>query len=396
MAANAALARAAIVAVSLLLLWRAIHVNVGLHDESGVPRVAAEPPRAGAGTGRDEDALRRLLDENPAEIAALLMIAQERERTGDLEGASKAYRVVLDLAPRDRQVLALASAHFLRRDDPAGLELLAQLADGHPAARPDVFPAMARLLASPRHRAAIARIAVRDAAWVGPFLADACRRGTDPSLIAPLVMQAAPSAKAPDAAYCVIDRLRGTGQWEQAYHLWLNLLPRERRARLGYVFNGGFETPPSHLGFDWILQQAPEKQAGHTAEIVRVPGTAGQRALRVAYNGNRQTGVPARQYLLLPEGRYELTGSGRPEGIKAARGLHWTVRCVKADQVSEIVARSERFIGSSDWRRFSLEFAADGACSGYALQLEPVLAREGEVAFVSGVAWFDDLALGWK
>jgi hypothetical protein len=114
----------------------------------------------------------------------------------------------------------------------------------------------------------------------------------------------------------------------------------------------------------------------------------------VAYTGGRQSGVPARQYLLLAPGRYELTGLARPQGIKAARGIHWTVRCVDGDKVGNAVAKSERFLGTSDWQPFSMAVEVGGACGGHVLQLEPV-AEPGQIAFVSGSAWFDDLVL-WR
>ena len=393
MTASPTLARIAVAAVSLLILWRVIHVNVGLYDDSGQPRLVPGSGMASAPSDDGQASLRRMLDENPAEIGALLAIAQERDKAGDTAGASKAYRTALGLAPLGREVLALAAAHFLRQEDPAGLELLGRLVANYPDTRGRAFPVMAELLARERFQGEFAKVASQNPAWLAPFMADACARGTDPAVLVPLVMQSSTSTHAvPAAAACVMDRLRSAGKWDEAYHLWLNLLPKERRARLGFVFNGGFEALPENAGFDWILQQSPEKQAGHTAEVVRMPGAEGQRVLRVAYNGKRQSGVPARQYLLLPPGDYELTGLARPEGIKAVRGIHWTVRCMAGAKVGAIVAKSERFLGSSDWRRFAMDVAVDGSCPGHVLQLEPV-AEEREVAFVEGTAWFDALAL---
>ena len=396
MTSNTSLARVAVATVSLLLLWRVIQVNVGLYDDSGQPRLVPGSGVASAPSGDrqadEQAALRGMLDENPAEIGALLALAQERDKAGDSAGASKAYRTALGLAPLGREVLALAAAHFLRQDDPAGLELLGRLVANYPDTRGRAFPVMAELLARERFQGAFAKVASQNPAWLAPFMADACARGTDPAILVPLVMQSSASPATAPAAACVMDRLRSVGRWDEAYHLWLNLLPKERRARLGFVFNGGFEALPENAGFDWLMQQAPEKQAGHTAEVVRMPGAEGQRVLRVAYNGKRQSGVPARQYLLLPPGDYELTGLARPEGIKAARGIHWTVRCMEGAKVGAIVAKSERFLGSSDWRRFAMDVPVDGACAGHVLQLEPV-AEDREVAFVEGTAWFDDLAL---
>jgi hypothetical protein len=381
MASSASLGRMAIVAVALLLLWRIIHVNVGLYDASGQPR---QDTRASLGD---------VIDDNPAEIAALVMLAKDREAAGDIAGASKAYRVAIDLAPLDREVLALASSHFLRQDDMVGLPLLGRLMTSYPESRKQAFAALAGLLALNRYQVAVGAMAASDPPWLAPFVADACRRGTDPALLAPLVLKVSSSGTAAHAAAaCVVDKLRAAGKWEQAYHLWLNLLPRTLRGKLGFVFNGGFELPPGPAGFDWILQQGRERATGHEAAIARAMGAEGQRALRVAYNGNRQSGLPIRQYLVLQPGRYELTGMVRLEAVKAARGINWTVRCMEGDKPRRIVARSERFQGSSPWQRFAMDVEIDGSCSGHGLQLEPV-GEDGALAFVGGTAWFDDIFL---
>ncbi len=280
MASRALLERVTVVAVALLLLWRIIHVNVGLYDASGQPH---QDTRASLGD---------IIDDNPAEIAALVMLAKDREAAGDIAGASKAYRVAIDLAPLNREVLALASAHFLRQDDVAGLALLGRLMTSYPDSRQQAFAALAGLLALNRYQVAIGAMAASDPPWLAPFVADACQRGTDPAILAPLVLKVSASdAAAPAAAACVVDKLRAAGQWELAYHLWLNLIPRTHRGKLGFVFNGGFELPPGPAGFDWRLQQGRERHTGHEAAIVRATGAEGQRALRVAYNGNRQAGL---------------------------------------------------------------------------------------------------------
>lgn len=378
---SATLTRVAIAAASLLLVWRVIQVNVVSFDETGRPRLP--------GDASPES----ILAENPAQAGALLALAQGFESDGDAAQATGAYAAALELAPMDRRVLALASAHFLRKDDPRGLEFLARLATHYPDTRPQAFPAMADILASGRHRQAWVRVIAGNPDWLGPFLANACTRGVDTEVLVPVLLdRAGKTGATPAETNCLIDRLRKDDRWEEAYHLWLNLLPRERLANVGHVFNGGFENDPGGAGFDWIPQQAAERQAGHLVEIRQTPNAVGKRALRVAYNGNRQSGLPVRQYLALPAGEYELTGRVRTEAIKAVRGIHWTVRCIQAGKVLGILASSERFMGSGEWRPFSMQVSVGESCRGQVLQLEPA-GVEGAVAFVSGTAWFDEIAL---
>lgn len=397
MFSSATMGRAAIVAVSLVLAWRVIHVNAVSFDEAGRPRLPALPSAEGTvpeeRKSLERSALERVFAANPGEVAALLMLAGEFADSGDTARATDAYRTALELAPLDRQVLSRAAVHFLRMDDPRGVEVLSRLAKHYPVARPQAFALLAQTLASGRHRAQWSGIVARNPPWLGAFVADSCARGGDPALLVPLLVGRPGAASAtPAEAACVIDRLRTDDRWEEAYLLWLGLLPPDRLGNVGFVFNGSFEFEPSGIGFDWMLSQAPERQTGHVAEIVPTQGAVDRRALRVAYNGKRQAGVPVRQFLALPAGDYELSGIVRTQGIKAVRGVQWTVRCAGKGRPPEAIASSERFLGSGEWRPFSMEVKVGASCAGQILQLEPA-GGDGAVAYISGSAWFDNLSL---
>jgi hypothetical protein len=395
--ASVSLHRMAIVAIALLLLWRIVQVNAVLYEDTGRPRLGMMTRAQAASSARDKSqettAMQRILRQNPGEVAALLMLARQLQAEGDSAAASRALRAALELAPLESGTLSLAADHFLRQGDPAAIEMLARLAEHYPGLRERVFPVLVEAIASGRHRPALDAILRRDPSWLGSFIADSCARGVDLAVVMPALLRRSASGKAaPNEVACAVERLRSSGRWDQAYQLWLNTLPRERLAEVGFVFNGGFDFLPLAGGFDWILQARPEREAGHAAQLVQAPGAAGRRMLRVTYNGRRQSGVPAQQYLALAPGRYELSGLGRPEAIKAARGIHWTLRCVEAGRPQAVFASSERFLGSSEWRRFSVEVRVAGSCPGQLLQLEPV-GDDGAVAFVSGAAWFDELRL---
>ena len=392
MSAHLSFSRLAIVAIALALLWRIIQVNAVMYEDTGRPRLArgtlAESPE---GRPSDKAALQQVLGRNPGEVAALLMLARGLEADGDEPSASRAYRVALGMAPLEIGTLSLAADHFLRRGDPGAIELLGRLAAHYPESREAVFAVLVHAMASGRYRDALDALFRDNQPWVGAFVADSCARGVDLAVLMPALLRRSASGQGVGAeTACAIDRLKAAGRWPEAYQLWLNTLPPERLRDVGFVFNGSFEFAPTDHGFDWTLQARPEREAGHAAQAFQVPGAAGKRALRIAYNGRRQSGVPARQFLALAPGRYELTGMGRPEGIKAARGIHWTLRCVESGKPQAVVASSERFLGSSEWRRFAMELLIADDCRGQVLQLEPV-GDDGGLAFVSGSAWFDDL-----
>lgn len=392
MTGDLTLSRLALVAIALALLWRIIQVNVVMYEDTGRPRVVSrellQSPQAGSS---DRAALQQVLRRNPGEVAALLMLARSLQAEGDEAGASRAFRVALGIAPLEIGTLSFAADHFLRRGDPAGIELLGRLAAHYPESREQVFAALVQVMASGRHRDALDALFRENQPWVGAFVADSCVRGVDLAVLMPALLRRSAAGQGAGAeTACAIDRLKAAGRWPEAHQLWLNTLPAERLRDVGFVFNGSFEFAPTDRGFDWILQSRSEREAGHAAQVFQVPGAAGKRALRIAYNGRRQNGVPVRQFLALAPGRYELTGMGRPDGIKAARGVHWTVRCMESGKPQGVIASSERFLGSSEWRRFAMELLIAHACPGQVLQLEPV-GDDGALAFVSGNAWFDDL-----
>jgi hypothetical protein len=213
-------------------------------------------------------------------------------------------------------------------------------------------------------------------------------------LLAPLLQKRVATRRAlPAEIDCVSEKLRASGQWQAAYQVWLNSLPRERLADVGHVFNGGFEQAASGIGFDWRTAQGPERQAGHAVEFASSSGGGvGKRALRVTYNGKRQAGPAIGQFMVVPPGRYELSGLARGEGLNSVRGVHWAVRCGDRDVRAPALGSSERFIGSSEWRAFTFPVIVPASCPGQVLELEPVGFHEG-TTYLAGSVWFDELRL---
>jgi hypothetical protein len=385
---NAAAWRAGSVAIAFLLAWRIITVNAVLYDEGGRPQL----PGVAAGEPAARAELSAALRGNPGEVAALLVLAADLEMAGDAAGAARAHEAALAIAPIDRDTLRLAAGFFLRQGRTQdAIAQLARLAEYH-GQNDAVFPVLAKLLVArdPGWNA----LAERSPPWLGAFIVAGCRQGTDPALLAPLLQKRVAARRALAAEIdCVTEKLRESGQWEAAYQVWLNSLPRERLADVGHVYNGGFEQAASGIGFDWRTPPGQERQAGHAVEFASSSGGAvGKRALRVTYNGKRQAGPAIRQFMVLPPGRYELGGLARGEGLNSVRGVQWTVRCAGREARAAALGSSERFIGSSEWRPFGFAVIVPQDCPGQVLELEPVGFLEG-TTYVAGSVWFDELRL---
>jgi len=383
---HAAAWRAGAVAIGLLLAWRIIAVNGVLYDPNGRPRLLAAQSQAAG-----EPALASILRENPAEVAALLVVAQEREARGDIEGARRAFESAARIAPIDRDTLLLSHGFFLRHQDvPQALVLLDRLVDNY-REYDRVFPVFAQLLAA--REPGMLAIAARNPAWLGAFIVDSCRRNVDPALLAPLLQQRAGAGRAQAIEVeCVVGRLRMAGKWEGAYQAWLNTLPRERLADVGFVFNGSFEFEPSGVGFDWRSAGGRQHETGNAVVFASANSGAGKRAMKVTYTGKRQSAPAVEEYLAVPPGRYELSGLARLEQLNSVRGLQWIVRCVAAEGAGRTLAASERFLAGGEWRRFRVPVEVPPDCPGQVLQLQPAGLNEG-TTYVAGTAWFDDMRL---
>ena len=373
--------RTALIVVSALIVWRIVAINAFVYEPSG--RIRAEP-----GVGSSELGAR--LRENPTDVPALLALAMRSGREGHSTRAAAQLAAARRIAPREQAVLEMqvtALAQQGRVDEAARiLSGITSSFDAH--AR--TFPVFARLLEA-RHPEFLA-LAASNPPWLGHFILDQCGRNADPRLLAPL-LQARPRPDPgvlPPEHECVIEHLRAAGEWATAYQLWLNVLPPAWLANVGFVFNGSFQRTPSGSGFDWRPNRAPERESGHAVEFAASRDAADGRVLRVAYNGKRQSSAAIREYLAAPPGRYRLTGRARIDAMNSARGVQWTVRC---GGDGRLIAASERFLGSRPWGEFGFDVDIPGECEGQALQLEAVGAEQG-TTFLSGVVWFDDLALG--
>ena len=376
-------ARIALAAIALLLLWHILHVNAVIYGDTNRPalRIPEGAPQA---------AFAAILRENPADVGALVEIGAARERAGDAQGAARAYAAALEIAPVDRVALRAAAAFDLSQGRVAqAVARLDRLAEHYPEMRAWIFPLFARIVAVAGYRGPFEDLAARATGWMGPFLAHACAQNVEPLAVAALLVRRVAAGRAhSEEIACVTERMRAAGHWDSAYQLWLNTLPRERLADVGFVFNGSFEYAPGGAGFDWIAARSPAFEV----EFPLASGAAGNRALRVTFTGKRIPGAAIRQFLALSPGSYRFFGLARLEALQSVRGVQWLVRCLDAAGRAATVGASPRFLGSSEWQAFTFDVAVPPGCLGQVLELEPAGHQEG-TTFVSGKAWFDDLRL---
>ena len=175
--------------------------------------------------------------------------------------------------------------------------------------------------------------------------------------------------------------------YELAYYTWLQFLPQDQLSRVGNLFNGNFEVPPSGLPFDWIFTAG----SGVTIGIANRADREGEHALFIEFGAGRVEDLSVSEIVMLPPGNYQFRGSYKAD-IVSQRGLQWRVVC--ANKTKTVIGESSTVIGAeAGWK--DLGFALnvpDADCPAQSVQLA-FNARSASEQFVSGSVWFDDLQI---
>lgn len=350
--------------------------------QRGVALVASEPAEA-------ERLLRAAAWANPTDALVYLALADQWVKAGRPAAAVRLAEIADALGPLRSPALARSAQFWLEQERPdRALARWRMLLRTRPETSAQLFPLLVQLAENPAARPLLQPLLADPPEWWDQFFAYAAVKATRPETAVFLYQKRNRHGTLPVAeeqrAY--LDRLWKENRWLEAYLAWLNGLDERQTKVLGHVYNGGFEAPVTHLGFDWRMSSP----RGVMVETIETYGARGEKALHVSFNGERVRFQHVLQYLFLDAGRYRLQGRGRPDGLKAERGLRWRVRCSGADA---ILAESEPFVGADEWRYFAVEFTVpDEGCPAQLLRLE--LDGRVELDFeAQGGAWFDDLAI---
>jgi hypothetical protein len=183
-----------------------------------------------------------------------------------------------------------------------------------------------------------------------------------------------------------LDWLMQRGFWDEAYARWVGWLKLAPGVPLPLLFNGGFETDPSGIGFDWRIRPT----AGVTIERQHKQGASESFALGVRFSGRRVPEINLEQRLLLSPGTYNVSFRARAEGLHSDKGLQWAVQCFAASEPATV---SDLLDGSFEWKRFEAVLTVpDGGCLSQRIWLRnPGAAAAGKD--VVGDVWFDDFAI---
>jgi hypothetical protein len=379
------------IVIALVVVWRVVvSGSATLFTGAATDARRTAPLESGA----PDIPWRERLARNPTDYPALVVLALQLERQGKTGEAAAALREAIKLAPADETTLLEAAGFYLRRgDEAAALTILRRAVELNPGIAGKVWPVFTAVLDGGRRDDFFVG-AARDNPWWWPgFFAHACASSTNTDAVhRAFSMRAAADTITAAERKCMIERLERENRWNEAYQSWINSLPRQQKSRIGYVFNGDFETPMSNLGFDWVVVP----QDGVNVEAHTIQGAKGKRALRVEFVRKRWSRSPVQQHLMLAPGKYRFDGRGRADGLDTWIGVQWGLYCWHDGKVGRQLANSDRFRGTSDWVDFQHDFSVGKDCPVQLLRLElanprqDVSTPEDVVTRINGNVWFDD------
>lgn len=304
---------------------------------------------------------------------------------------TRALRSAEFLSPTDPQIVRAATRlAFLQGDVPATLHNLAKLAVVAPLERFEAFEALSKFVTHPAWQDFVeARL---KAGWndSDEFLTALCNRASTTGYSLFVATQFAKYHPiAPGASHCVERRAIASGQVQAGYQLRLNgakTLP----SRIGYVFNGDFESMPSGSPFDWTVEPGGEYREGFVAAIRPEIGSGNaSRILSVRFTRRPLRSPIAHQILALPAARYQLSYLNSLTAPAPENAVAWKLTCIASGAPLIVEKWSDAGVGDR-WVRRSVTFVISEQCPGQLLSLDPtskLIALEG----LRGTLLIDDI-----
>ena len=391
-----------------ILAWRALVTDLAdyyaeqetLEADTGALRWRSDQPTALYRQGqalseidppdpKAESLLQAAVWANPTNALAYLGLAELWQRAGLTEKATRLVVLADGLGPLRPPVLARSAAFWLQQNRlDLTLARWSMLLRTRPANAARLYPVLLQLAENPATRPLLQPFLANPPEWWDGFFAYAVVNAIQLETVTLLYQQRNRNGALPEAAEqkLYLDRLWKEERWLEAYLTWLGGLDARQQSGLGNVYNGSFDLPITNLGFDWRMTSP----RGTTVETIETYNTRGGKALHISFNGERVHFQHLYQYLYLEPGSYQLQGRARVDSLHAERGLRWRLRCINA---KTILAESEPFVGSDDWRNFKVDFTVpERDCPLQWLRLE--LEGRAELEFEArGDAWFDDLSI---
>lgn len=236
--------------------------------------------------------------------------------------------------------------------------------------RPVILPELAKLIADPNGREALATILAAEPSWREEFFKRAGTRKVDPAHARALYERVRALKRGGDVRLerqFILQAQASSGDYAGARQTLLIGLPEPERAANRFLFDGSFRGFSTPSPFGWRFK---DLDIGRAEPVKNGPQTY----LDVAYFGGRAETL-AEQVLALSPGRYTIRSTARSDGGISSGTLSWKVTCMPSGHLISTLDLSRA--GPAD-RRFAAAFTVPA--TGCASQLLSLVAEPGDVA----------------
>jgi hypothetical protein len=349
--------------------------------------------RGSAGSRYSDPQLRawaeRALINDPLNARALRILGQLAAAAGDEASTEKFMQAASSRSLHERlPIYYMMLKRVEQKNYDASLYYADALLRTTPEALGDVMPTLVFLAETPAASGELMSVLAKNPPWRSAFLRalPAAVGDARTPLAVLLAIKNAPDPPTEMDLRPYLTFLIDKKEYELAYYAWLQFLPAEHLSRVGLLYNGMFDFPPSGLPFDWVISSG----AGVTTEILRPTDVDVAHALLIRFEQGRVEFPGVSQMLILGPGNYQFNAKFKGELI-GPRGLKWRLLCAGG---GTSVAESPMLIGAHPvWKEveFSFTVPADN-CRAQQLRLD-LDARMSSEQLVTGEMWFDELVI---
>ncbi len=327
---------------------------------------------------------------SPNDYRYWFALARMRERSGDSEGAERAARRALELAPNYAQVLWLSGNILLRRGQQAeALEQMRRAAELDPQFAIHFVAAAAQTIPKDDFNA-LQHIV-----------------GSEVSIRSALVIYLTQS-KQFDEATKVWQELPGNEQREVGTDLAKALLAAKRyrlalpfyqltaatdgeRPTLGHFLNGGFENEMAASNvnpFAWQIADGAQPQIAPFASTKH----GGERSLIIYFNSVSPTDFRGVSQTIAVEGgtEYHFETFLKTEKLQSIATIYWEM--IDAGDNRFLAKTTAVPTGDNDWQKLSTDFKTAETTEAVAFQLTKAACLPTS-CLTTGKIWFDDFTL---
>ncbi len=186
-------------------------------------------------------------------------------------------------------------------------------------------------------------------------------------------------------ALAYVDYLVNKGRVNKASSIWEGIKGKNPSGSI--VWDGGFESKPTGVGFDWRIYPVEGVKIGFDYRK-RIQG---RRSLRLEFDG--RTNVDFQHVYQLvpvePESDYVLSYNVAAEGITTRNGVSVELYCYPGGSMAKA---SRPVTGSSGWKAIEIPFHTPSDCNSVVIRLRRYRSDKLD-RYIAGTFWIDGVEI---